>query len=201
MGRGRRRDYFSSDTSLDPRPDWPQVKINPSALDPWGLALTTTGVSGNRAEDPLYGPEIRKGQDSVGYRGVLHVGECQLASLETRAYGAGSGDLYLCPRSAVQVPQAELERLLLPVGERQQSLPPVYRPVPTEEGEPEKSAEGLSYPEMPRTAVEGKAIEGEEQRLGVRSLKQAEPQEKTLKGRLDKAQQAIARRAGQKMPG
>jgi transposase len=176
MGRGRRRDYFSSDTRLDPRPDWPQVKINPSALDPWGLPLTTTGVSGNRAEDPLYGPEIRKGQDSVGYRGVLHVGECQLASLETRAYGAGSGDLYLCPRSAVQVPQAE-------------------------EGEPEKSTEGLSYPEMPRTAVEGKAIEGEEQRLGVRSLKQAEPQEKTLKGRLDKAQQAIARRAGQKMPG
>jgi transposase len=183
---------FQFGHSKDHRPDLPQVKIQQSALDPLGLPLTTTVVSGNRADDPLYVPEIRKVQESVGYRGVLYVGDCKMASLETRAYVAGSGDLYLCPLSAVQVPTAELERLLRPVWERQQSLTPVYRPLPTEEEEPEKIAEGFSYPETLRTAVAGKAIEWEERRLVVRSLKQAERQEKTLKGRLDKAQQAIA---------
>jgi hypothetical protein len=57
----------------------------------------------------------------------------------------------------------------------------------------EKIAEGFSYPATLRTAVAGKAIEWEERRrLVVGSLKLAERQEKTLKGRLDKAQQAIA---------
>jgi hypothetical protein len=46
---------------------------------------------------------------------------------------AGSGDFYLCPRSAVPVPPAELERWLQPVWERPQSLTPVYRPMPTQE--------------------------------------------------------------------
>lgn len=185
---------FQFGHSKDHRPDLPPVKIQRSALDPLGLPLTTTVVSGNRADDPLYVPEIRKVQERVGYCGVLHVGDCKMAALETRADVAGSGDFYLCPLSAVQVPTVELERLRRPVWERQQRLTPVYRPMPTKEEEPEKIAEGFSYPETRRTAVAGNAIKWEERRLVVRALKQAERQEKTFKGHLDKAQQAIADR-------
>jgi transposase len=41
-------------------PDLPQVKISLSALDPLGLPLTTTVVSGECADDPLYVPEIKR---------------------------------------------------------------------------------------------------------------------------------------------
>ncbi|MGH8604847.1 MAG: hypothetical protein ACREXR_19305 [Gammaproteobacteria bacterium] len=46
--------------SLDHRPDLPPVKISLSALDPLGLPLTTTVVSGECADDPLYVPEIKR---------------------------------------------------------------------------------------------------------------------------------------------
>ena len=44
---------FQFGHSKDHRPDLAQVKINLSALDPLGLPLTTTGVSGECAADPL----------------------------------------------------------------------------------------------------------------------------------------------------
>jgi transposase len=55
----------------DHRPDLPPVKINQSVLDPLGIPLTTTVVGGNRADDPLSVPQIRKVQDSLGQRGML----------------------------------------------------------------------------------------------------------------------------------
>jgi len=48
---------FQFGHSKDHRPDLPQLKINQSALDPLGIPLTTTIVSGEKADDPLYIPE------------------------------------------------------------------------------------------------------------------------------------------------
>ena len=56
--------------SKDHRPDLPQVKINLSVVDPLGLPVTTTVVSGEQADDPLYVPEIERVQASVGRRGA-----------------------------------------------------------------------------------------------------------------------------------
>lgn len=61
---------FQLGHSKDSRPDLAQVKINLSVLDPLGLRLTTTVVSGERADDPLYVPEIQRVQASVGRRGL-----------------------------------------------------------------------------------------------------------------------------------
>ena len=91
---------FQFGHSKDHRPDLPQLKINQSALDPLGIPLTTTIVSGDKADDPLYIPEIRKVQNSLIEHGVLYVGDCKMASLATRAYVAKSEDFYLCPLSA-----------------------------------------------------------------------------------------------------
>jgi transposase len=49
---------FQFGHSRDRRPDLPQVKISRSALDPLGIPVTTAAVRGDRADDPLYIPEI-----------------------------------------------------------------------------------------------------------------------------------------------
>jgi transposase len=78
--------------SKDHRPDLPQVKINLSVLAPLGLPLTTTVVSGECADDPVYLPEIPRVQASLGRRGVTDVGDCKMAARQSRATIAASGD-------------------------------------------------------------------------------------------------------------
>ena len=79
------------------RPDLPQLKINRSVLDPLGMPLATTVVGGECADGPLYVPEIRKVQACLQRHGVLHVGDCKMAALNTRAYVAAHHDHYLRP--------------------------------------------------------------------------------------------------------
>src|SRR5437868_5359360 len=68
-----------------------------AVLDPLGMPLATDVVSGERADAPLYVPCIDRVQTSLGRRGLLYVGDCKMASRETRACIAAPGDFYLCP--------------------------------------------------------------------------------------------------------
>lgn len=136
---------FQFGHSKDHRPDLPQLKINQSALDPLGIPLTTTIVSGEKADDPLYIPEIRKVQNSLIEHGVLYVGDCKMASLATRAYVAKSDDYYLCPLSAVQMPESELSLLLDKIWSNEQALTRIYRPAVDANHAPEQIAEGYCY--------------------------------------------------------
>jgi transposase len=179
---------FQFGHSKENRPDLPQLKINQAVLDPLGLPLSTTIVSGERADDPLYVPEIRKVQAQLGYHGVLYVGDCKMASLETRAYLAASADHYLCPLSAVQVPAAVLQALLAPVWTGAQPLTPVHRAPETAPDQPEHIANGFSY----KVTLRVGDVEWQEQRLVVQSLKHAAAQQKALDKRLTKAEQEIA---------
>lgn len=99
---------FQFGPSPDHRPDRPQVKINLATLDP----LSTTVVSGERADDPLYVPEIAKMQRTVGQAGLTYIGDCKMAALATRAYVVTSGDHYLGPLPGGQLSR---EQLLMPV--------------------------------------------------------------------------------------
>src|SRR5437867_1292880 len=74
------------------RPDLPQVKVMQAVLDPLGMPLATDVVSGERADDPLYVPCIERVRASVGRSGLLYVGDCKMASRDTRAWIAGQGD-------------------------------------------------------------------------------------------------------------
>jgi len=87
----------------------------------------------------------------------------------------------------------ELQALLEPVWMGEQSLAPVYRPPETETAKPEHIADGFCYTVPLKADYEGNAIEWQEQRLVVHSLKQAAAQEKALAARLEKAEQAIAK--------
>ncbi len=183
---------FQLGHSKEHRPDLPQLKINQSVLDPLGIPLTTTIVSGECADDPLYVPEIRKVQACLQQHGVLYVGDCKMAALNTRCYVAAHQDYYLCPLPAVQMPKEALQALLEPVWTGEQSLAPVYRPLETETDKPEHIADGFCYTVTLSADDEGNPVKWQEQRLVVHSLKQAASQEKALDARLEKAKKAIA---------
>ena len=182
---------FQLGHSKDHRSDLPQVKINMSVLDPLGMPLTTTVVAGNRADDPLYVPEIKRVQQSVGRRGVTYIGDCKMAALETRAFVAANDDYYLCPLSNVQVNEEDWEQLLEPVHNEQQVLSPVYRC--SEATEPEQIAEGYETEVSLKATLEDRTIEWAERRLVVRSLKLAKRQEQALGQRVEQALIATAK--------
>lgn len=184
---------FQFGHSKDHRPDLPQLKINQSALDPLGIPLTTTIVSGEKSDDPLYIPEIQKVQKIINISGVLIVGDCKMSALATRTYVARSGAHYLSPLSAVQMPASILAEILSPVWTNQQQLIDVYNPQNEPEAAKTKIAEGFTYTVTLQDQPEkdGEIFEWEEQRLVVHSLKHAVKQEKKLLSDIDKAQKAI----------
>jgi len=116
------------------------------------------------------------------------VGDCKMASFETRAFLAASHDQYLCPLSAVQMPAAALQALLAPVWAGAQSLIPIHRASETANDTPRHMANGFSYSV---TLKSQNGTEWPEQRLVVQSLKHADAQRRALEQRLTKAEQDV----------
>lgn len=180
---------FQFGHSKDRRPDLPQVKVMLSSLDPLGLPLAVEVLPGNRADDPLYIPAVRRVRQSLKRRGLLYVGDCKLAGLETRAFIEAGKDFYLCPLSEVQLPPPVLEAYLTPVFSGQQALTPIYRE--NQDGEKELLAQAYQRLETLTAPGEGKTITWTERRLVVRSIKQAQAANQALQARLDKAKAAL----------
>lgn len=172
------------------RSDLPQLKVMLSTLDPLGLPAAIQVVPGERADDPLYIPAIQRVQRSLERSGLLHVGDCKMAALATRAFVQASQDFYLCPLPETQLPPATLSAYLAPIWSAEQSLTPVYRePV---KDQPELVAEGYERSEVITAVVEGQTLSWVERRLVVRSLKHARASERALQARLTKAQADLA---------
>ena len=73
-------------TSLDHRPDLPQLKVVLTSLDPLGMPLLATEVlSSEHDDDPVYLPMIARVRDRLQQNGLLYVGDCKMAALPTRA--------------------------------------------------------------------------------------------------------------------
>ena len=175
--------------SKDHRPDLPQVKIMVSALDPLGMPVATDIVPGQRADDPLYVPAIARVREGLGRRGLLYVGDCKMAALETRAFLQAGGDYYLCPLSEIQVPPAVLTSYLAPVWTEEQALTVIHRAEP---GGPSKLiAEGFERREPVTAEVAGNPYSWLERRLIIRSFQLAQAGERGLRTRLTKAQAAV----------
>src|SRR2546425_3747426 len=157
--------------SKDDRPDLPQVKVMQAVLDPLGMPLATDVVSGERADDPLYMPCIERVQASVGRHGLFYVGDCKMASRDTRARIATAGDFYLCPLPQVQLGEGEFDAALEAVCTGAQARSAVVREGPT--GEPELIAEGYEYPVAMSQKGDGKIESWSERRLVGDSVGQA----------------------------
>lgn len=180
---------FQFGHSKDYRPDLPQIKVMQAVLDPVGMPLATDVVSGERADDPLYVPCIERVQASIGRHGLLYVGDCKMASRETRALIAAASDFYLCPLPQVQLAEGEFEAALEAVRRGGQRLIPVFRERP--EGKTELIAEGYEYPMPMSHQVDGKVQSWSERRLVVRSVRYAQAAEAALRARVAKAMAQI----------
>src|SRR5947209_2608680 len=145
---------FQLGYSKDHRPDLPQLKVMLSALDPLGLPVATQIVSGERADDLLYMPAIEQVSQSLNEHGLLYVGDCKMAALETRAFVEAQQDYYLCPLASKQLPEAVLAAYLRPVWAGTQPVTVVTRE--REAGQPELIAEGYEQSVTLSTAVKGK---------------------------------------------
>jgi transposase len=88
-----------------------------SALDPLGLPVATQIVSGERADDLLYIPAIEQVSQSLHEHGLLYVGDCKMAALETRAFVQAQQDYYLCPLASKHLPEAVLAAYWLAEGD------------------------------------------------------------------------------------
>ena len=175
--------------SKDHRPDLPQVKMAMSVLDPLGFPLTTTVVAGNRADDPLYVPEIAKVRAIAGMTGLTSVGDSKMAALGTRVEIVAHGDYSLCPLSAKQVAEAELDHLLAPVFDGTQ--PTMALRLPHGEGRMDATDEPVALGfeqtiEQKGPDQTGKESRWQERRLVVRSFAFAESQEKHLRQRVSR---------------
>jgi len=83
--------------SKDHRPDLPQLKLMAAAAEPSGHLIASDLYAGNKADDPLYTPLIRRVRDLLGRRGLLYSGDCKMSALETRVEIQQAGDFYLTP--------------------------------------------------------------------------------------------------------
>ena len=168
--------------SSDHRPDLGQLKVMLATLDPLGMKLPTEVLSGERADDPLYVPAIARVRACLNTVGLLYVGDCKMAALDTRASIQAAGDYYLCPLSALQVP---LERLAQQLVARLASGQPLLTVERTGvDGQPICIAQGYEDSETITAQVQGASSTWTERRLLVRSEAAAHAAETALRARL-----------------
>ena len=82
-------------------PSLAQIKVMLASLDPLGMPLATTVVSGEQADDGLYRPIFKQVSQNLGRSGLLWVGDCKMSSLETRGLIHSQQHYYLAPLSRV----------------------------------------------------------------------------------------------------
>ena len=80
-------------------PNKPQFKMMLGSLDPLGMPLTTDVVSGEKADDELYIPVIKRIENSLKKSGLLYVGDCKMSAFSTRLHLVDSNNYYLSPLS------------------------------------------------------------------------------------------------------
>jgi transposase len=180
---------FQFGHSKDHRPDLPQVKIMQAVLDPLGMPLATDVVSGERADDPLYIPCIKRVQQSLGRNGLLFVGDCKMAAQGTPAFMALAGDYYLCPLPQAQLDEGELEEALKRVYSGGQVLSEVFRE--QEQGDAVLIAQGYEYNQPMRVSIGDTERVWTERRLVVRSVRHAESAQAALEARVAKAKEQV----------
>ncbi len=184
--------------SKDHRPDLPQLKMVLASLDPLGMPLATEVLSGEHADDPVYLPVIARVRDGLQQNGLLYVGDCKMAALQTRAGIQAQGDYYLCPLSAVQaspvVVQQEVE------AQRAQGAHLVQVERIDEQGKITCIAQGYETVQMLTVQGDGHPQIWKERRLLIQSIAATHAAQVSLQERLHKAQQALqewtARRQG-----
>ncbi|MDB9524989.1 IS1634 family transposase [Oscillatoria sp. CS-180] len=177
---------FQYGVSKDHRPDLPQLKLMLASLDPLGMPVASEIVAGNRADDPLYIPAIERVRQSLPQPGLLYVGDCKMASLQTRVCLQAHGDFYLCPLGGAQLKADDLQRYLAPIWEETVTLQEIY--TTQTDGTPVVIACGYEQSHPCTAEWDGQHWSWLERRLVVCSLAHAEAARKAFTTRIEQAQ-------------
>ncbi len=175
--------------SKDHRPDLAQVKIMLSTLDPLGMPVATEILSGDKADDPLYMPAVKRLRSTLRRSGLLYIGDSKMSSKATRGEIASGKDYYLCPLSAKQVKAEQIRQYLQPVWQGKQQLTSIDYDYAN--GENKQIAEGFEIEQDKTTQIEGVEVNWKERQLVVRSLSLAQTREKSLRQRVQKTEDAL----------
>jgi transposase len=171
-------------------PTRPQIKVMIGSLDPLGMPLATDVLSGERADDGLYIPIIKRIEAGLSQSGLLFVGDCKMSALDTRAHIVGHQHVYLSPLPLTGATAAAMEAWItegVAKGEACE-LERIFRT--NDRGQEVLAAEGY---ECERTcwAQEG-AVAWTERVLVMRSPMHATQQAAGLETRLSHAEKTLA---------
>jgi transposase len=175
--------------SKDHRPDLGQLKVALASLDPLGMPVATEVLSGEKADDPVYLPIIARVREGLGEKGLLYVGDCKMAALQTRATLQFQSDFYLCPLSAVQVPFDQLQREIDELRKKDTPVKNVDRV--NDKNERMCIAQGYEIRQELTAEVNGQMQIWTERRFLIQSTRLAEAAARSLQERVKKAEQAL----------
>jgi transposase len=175
--------------SKDHRPDLAQLKVVLASLDPLGMPLATEVLSGEQADDPVYLPIMARVRDGLGKKGLLYVGDCKMAALQTRATIEFQSDFYLCPLSSIQVPFDQLQQEIDELREKAIPVRNVERV--NDKSERICIAKGYETSRELTAEVNGHMQTWTERRFLIQSTRSLESETRSLQERVKKAEQAI----------
>jgi transposase len=162
------------------------------------MPLASEVLSGEHADDPVYLPIIARVRDGLQQKGLLYVGDCKMAALQTRASIQAQGDFYLCPLSALQAPPEQVSQEVETQRTQGAHLIEVCRL--DDQGMRTCIAQGYETIHTVTAQVDGQTHTWQERRLLVQSKAATQAAQASLRERLQKAEQTLqeltARRQG-----
>ncbi len=177
-----------------------QIKLMAGALDPLGMSLATDVVSGERADDILYRPVIKRINAYLKNEAVLYVGDSKLSASETRTYIRGIDKHYLCPMPNTGNTAKNMERWVQKgiIQERSDALCQVYA---EKNGQERLIAKGYEFSRSQCGVTEKGKIKWTERVLIVNSPSYANSQARGLEKRLENATKKLKALTPQRGPG
>jgi transposase len=175
--------------SKDHRPDLAQLKVVLASLDPLGMPLATEVLSGEHADDPVYLPIIMRVREGLQKLGLLYIGDCKMAALQTRASIHSSKDFYLCPLSLVQMPLDQLRQEVDKLRSEGKQVIRVERL--NDKNERMCIAQGYEIRQELTAEMDGQMQTWTERRFLIQSTGAAEAAALSLLERVKKAEQAL----------
>ena len=172
-------------------PSLPQIKIMMGSLDPLGMPLATDVLSGQRADDGLYIPVIKRMHDSLKKEGMLYVGDCKMSAFEIRLYIKGLKHHYLSPLPLIGKTSEEMDKWIREGVSKDKRGELIEVSVNNDKEEDVEIARGYEF-EREQSELKGdEEVRWTERVLVVKSLSHSKQQEKGLEKRLDSAQKKI----------
>ncbi len=185
--------------SKDHRPDLPQEKVMAASVDPAAHLVATEVISGQKADDPLYVPIIKRVILLLKATGLLFVGDCKMAALSTRTFLVHREQHYLMPLPETGKDGQEMAAWIEAIVAGEQNATLIYQRI--EEGSvgaaevPDQAgrlvAAGYEFTRQQQGEIDRKVVRWTERVLVVRSLDHARSSQQGLEKRLRAASEAL----------